>query len=95
MAEYALQKLGIDKIGLDVMDRKILEIIIDKVRSNRNFLNLFYNSFNKKSAILAAIIIVFLASPAPYIKMLAVIIDYVYNIGFINSILIGLSIIHI
>ena len=30
LAEYALQKLGIDKIGLDVMDRKILEIIIDK-----------------------------------------------------------------
>ena len=30
MAEYALQKLGIDKIGLDLMDRKILEIIIDK-----------------------------------------------------------------
>tara|TARA_B100000212_G_scaffold52117_1_gene33994 strand:- start:1682 stop:2998 length:1317 start_codon:yes stop_codon:yes gene_type:complete len=50
---------------------------------------LFYNSFNKKSAILAAIIIVFLASPAPYIKMLAIIIDYVYSIGFINSILLG------
>jgi len=30
LAEYALQKLGIDKIGLDVMDRKILEIIVDK-----------------------------------------------------------------
>ena len=30
LAEYALQKLGIDKIGLDIMDRKILEIIIDK-----------------------------------------------------------------
>ena len=30
LAEYALEKLGIDKIGLDVMDRKILEIIIDK-----------------------------------------------------------------
>ena len=30
LAKYALQKLGIDKIGLDVMDRKILEIIIDK-----------------------------------------------------------------
>ena len=30
MAEYALNKLGIDKIGLDLMDRKILEIIIDK-----------------------------------------------------------------
>ena len=53
---------------------------------------LFYNSFNNKSAILAAIIIVFLASPAPYIKMLATVIDYVYNIGFINSILIGTTI---
>jgi len=30
LAKYALQKLGIDKIGLDLMDRKILEIIIDK-----------------------------------------------------------------
>ena len=30
LAEYALQKLGIDKIGLDIMDRKILETIIDK-----------------------------------------------------------------
>ena len=50
---------------------------------------LFYNSFNTKSSILAAIIIVFLASPAPYIKMLATVIDFVYNIGFINSILIG------
>jgi len=30
LAEYALEKLGIDKIGLDIMDRKILEIIIDK-----------------------------------------------------------------
>ena len=30
LAEYALNKLGIDKIGLDVMDRKILEIMIDK-----------------------------------------------------------------
>lgn len=30
LAEYALNKLGIDKIGLDLMDRKILEIIIDK-----------------------------------------------------------------
>ena len=30
LAEYALHKLGIDKIGLDLMDRKILEIIIDK-----------------------------------------------------------------
>ena len=30
LAEYALKKLGIDKIGLDLMDRKILEIIIDK-----------------------------------------------------------------
>jgi len=30
LAEYALQKLGIDKIGLDLMDRKILEVIIDK-----------------------------------------------------------------
>ena len=53
---------------------------------------LFYNSFNSKSAILAAIIIVFLASPAPYIKMLATVIDFVYNIGFINSILIGTTI---
>ena len=30
LAEYALNKLGIDKIGLDLMDRKILEIMIDK-----------------------------------------------------------------
>ena len=30
LAEYALNKLGIDKIGLDLMDRKILEVIIDK-----------------------------------------------------------------
>tara|TARA_B100000900_G_scaffold315026_1_gene273879 strand:+ start:238 stop:1260 length:1023 start_codon:yes stop_codon:yes gene_type:complete len=30
LAKYALKKLGIDKIGLDLMDRKILEIIIDK-----------------------------------------------------------------
>ncbi len=30
LAEYALQKLGIDKVGLDLMDRKILEIIIEK-----------------------------------------------------------------
>ena len=30
LAEYALEKLGIDKIGLDIMDRKILEVIIDK-----------------------------------------------------------------
>ena len=30
LAEYALNKIGIDKIGLDVMDRKILEIMIDK-----------------------------------------------------------------
>ena len=30
LAEYALNKLGIDKIGLDIMDRKILEIVIDK-----------------------------------------------------------------
>ena len=30
LAEYALQKLGIDKIGLDLMDRKILETIIEK-----------------------------------------------------------------
>ena len=30
LAEYALNKLGIDKIGLDLMDRKILEIVIDK-----------------------------------------------------------------
>ena len=30
LAEYALNKLGIDKIGLDLMDRKILEIIIEK-----------------------------------------------------------------
>ena len=30
LAEFALEKLGIDKIGLDIMDRKILEIIINK-----------------------------------------------------------------
>ena len=30
LAEYALEKLGIDKIGLDIMDRKILEVVIDK-----------------------------------------------------------------
>ena len=30
LAEYALEKLGIDKIGLDVMDRKILEVMIEK-----------------------------------------------------------------
>ena len=30
LAEFALSKLGIDKIGLDLMDRKILEIIIEK-----------------------------------------------------------------
>lgn len=30
LAEYALNKLGIDKIGLDFMDRKILEVMIDK-----------------------------------------------------------------
>ena len=29
LAEYALNKLGIDKIGLDLMDRKILEIMIE------------------------------------------------------------------
>ena len=52
---------------------------------------LFYNSFNKKSAILAAIIIVFLASPAPYIKMLAIIFDFVYSIGFIISILLSIT----
>ena len=25
-----MEKLGIDKIGLDIMDRKILEVVIDK-----------------------------------------------------------------
>ncbi len=30
LAEYALQKLGIDELGLDLMDRKILETIIGK-----------------------------------------------------------------
>jgi SSS family solute:Na+ symporter len=50
---------------------------------------LFEQSFDHISAIIAAIVIIFIASPAPYIKMLASILSYIYGIGINNAILIG------
>ena len=50
---------------------------------------LFERSFGRSSSIIAAILIIFIASPAPYIKMLASILNYVYSIKISVAILIG------
>jgi len=41
---------------------------------------LFNNYFGKKSCIIAAIMMIFIASPAPYLKMLSIMIEYLYDI---------------
>ncbi len=50
---------------------------------------LFEGFFGRSSAIVAAVIVVFIASPAPYLKMLSTIIDYLYGIGPQNAIILG------
>tara|TARA_B100001142_G_scaffold225295_1_gene223461 strand:- start:478 stop:1794 length:1317 start_codon:yes stop_codon:yes gene_type:complete len=50
---------------------------------------LFERSFGRSSSVIAAILIVFIASPAPYILMLASILNYVYDIKISVAILIG------
>ena len=42
---------------------------------------LFDNYFGKKACIIAAIMMIFIASPAPYLKMLSIMIEYLYHIG--------------
>ena len=50
---------------------------------------LFEESFGRSSAVIAAILIIFIASPAPYIKMLASIFRYIYGIEISAAIIIG------
>jgi SSS family solute:Na+ symporter len=50
---------------------------------------LIEGSFGRGSAILAGVLLIFIASPAPYLKMLSTIIDYLYGIGPQRAILLG------
>jgi len=50
---------------------------------------LIEGSFGRGSAILAGLLLIFIASPAPYLKMLSTIIDYLYGIGPQRAIILG------
>ena len=49
----------------------------------------FYNHYGKNAAILAIILVFLLASPAPYLKMLASILSYIWKIDHFYALIIG------
>ena len=64
----------------------------EHIQSSRNdsIPSRFYSSYGKKSALLAIILIFLLASPAPYLKMLAIILSYIWEIDFTYALILGI-----
>ena len=66
-------------------------ILVPKI-SSYNFSSIpdaFAKSFGKECALVAALVMLFVVSPAPYLKILSIILDYIYEIGPLNAIIIG------
>ena len=62
-----------------------------KIRAANNISipDMLYNTYNKKAGLLGSLFLLIMTSPAPYILMLAVLIQSTFNISFINSVLLG------
>ena len=68
--------------------------LVPKISSN-NFNTIpdaFNKTYGKLTGVVAAIIIVFIVSPAPYLKILSTIIQHIYQINSFNAIMIACSI---
>ena len=66
-------------------------ILAPKIRAANNFSipDMLYNSYNKPVGLLGSLFLLIMTSPAPYILMLAVLIQQVFQIGFVYSVLLG------
>lgn len=62
-----------------------------KIRKANNFSipDMLYQSYSKPVGAIGSLFLLFMTSPAPYILMLAVLIQYIFKISFIISILAG------
>ncbi|MBD3224995.1 MAG: hypothetical protein GF313_09715 [Caldithrix sp.] len=62
-----------------------------KIRSamNVSIPDMLYQTYNKPVGLLGSVFIIFMTSPAPYILMLAVLVDLIFNISFVWSVLMG------
>ena len=65
--------------------------IVDRISisNNGSIPTQFYNHYGKSSAIFAVILVFLLASPAPYLKMLATILSYIWKIDSTTALMIG------
>ena len=62
-----------------------------KVRQEKQFTiaDVFYDRYGKKVGLLSSIFLLFMTSPAPYILMLAFLLQLMFNISFIISLIVG------
>jgi len=65
--------------------------IVDRISisNNGSIPTQFYNHYGKSSAIFAVILVFLLASPAPYLKMFATILSYIWKIDSTTALMIG------
>jgi len=59
------------------------------VSNNESIPSQFYKHYGKSSAILAIILVFLLASPAPYLKMFATILSYIWGMDLTTALIIG------
>jgi len=66
-------------------------ILAPKIRAANNFSipDMLYNSYNKPVGLLGSLFLLIMTSPAPYILMLAVLIQQVFQLSFESSVLLG------
>ncbi len=65
--------------------------IADKVRAENQFTiaDVFYDRYGKKVGFLSSVFLLFMTSPAPYILMVAFLIQLIFNISFVFSLILG------
>lgn len=65
-----------------------------KVRKENQFTiaDLFYNRYGKKVGLLSSVFLLFMTSPAPYILMLSVLLQLMFNFSLFTSLIIGTTI---
>ena len=65
--------------------------IAKRVRNEKQFTiaDVFYKRYGKKVGLLSSVFLLFMTSPAPYILMLAYLLQLMFNISLIISLLIG------
>ncbi|MFC2088686.1 sodium:solute symporter [Calditrichota bacterium] len=65
-----------------------------KVRKENQFTiaDLFYNRYGKKVGLLSSVFLLFMTSPAPYILMLSVLLQLIFNFSLFTSLLLGTTV---